>query len=362
MATPPVHGDKAMSNDPSNLTHEIIQGDSLREMREIDEGTYDGIIADPPYGISFDSGTRRKVLASFGVIQNDERPFVWWLYDAARILRVGGHLICFCRWDVAEAFKLAIGWAGLNLKSQIIWDRGNHGLGDLKGQFAPQHDIAWHATKGKGELYGKRPVSVIPAMRLSGEQLHHPNEKPVELMRYLVRAISRPGDYIFDPFAGSGSVGKACQLEGRGYLGIEIDQKYALYARSRLLTTQLTMDFGTEEDVAYSEPIDVGNDDGEDEVEPVEEEEPHDEPKKIYHHVENGPDPDVTVVGGPVMAPGTTLSVDLSNVFFPSATREHDPDFDRWIAANRDDSLDEEELSDDELRRAEMAVDALTDA
>jgi DNA modification methylase len=54
----------------------------------------------------------------------------------------------------------------------------------------------------------------------------HPTVKPIALMRYLVRLISRPGDVIIDPFAGSGTTGEAAFLEGRNAVLIEIDPQF----------------------------------------------------------------------------------------------------------------------------------------
>lgn len=69
-----------------------------------------------------------------------------------------------------------------------------------------------------------------------GEGNNHPTVKPVSLMRWLVRLASGPNpaeDLIFDPFAGSGTTGVACNLEGVPYLLIEKDPEYAEIARSR---------------------------------------------------------------------------------------------------------------------------------
>ena len=66
---------------------------------------------------------------------------------------------------------------------------------------------------------------------------HHPTVKPVDLMRYLCRLVTPPGGTILDPFAGSGSTGKACLLEGFDFIGIELDPEYAAIARDRIYAT-----------------------------------------------------------------------------------------------------------------------------
>lgn len=62
----------------------------------------------------------------------------------------------------------------------------------------------------------------------------HPTVKPVELMRWLVRLSCPPGGLVFDPFAGSGTTGIACALEGRHFLGIELDPESVDIARARI--------------------------------------------------------------------------------------------------------------------------------
>ncbi len=53
-------------------------------------------------------------------------------------------------------------------------------------------------------------------------------------MRWLVRLVARPDGIILDPFAGSGSTGIACLLEGHSFRGIEQDAKYAAIAHARI--------------------------------------------------------------------------------------------------------------------------------
>jgi site-specific DNA-methyltransferase (adenine-specific) len=69
----------------------------------------------------------------------------------------------------------------------------------------------------------------------------HPTVKPVDLMRWLVRLVTQPGDVVLDPFAGSGTTGMACVHEGRDFVGIEMDPEYAEIARRRIASVQPTM-------------------------------------------------------------------------------------------------------------------------
>ncbi len=62
----------------------------------------------------------------------------------------------------------------------------------------------------------------------------HPTVKPLELMRWITRLLCPPGGTVLDPFAGSGSTGAACVLEGRRFVGIEREERYVPIACARI--------------------------------------------------------------------------------------------------------------------------------
>ena len=216
---------------PPDVT--IVEADCLTELRGIGDDEFEAVIADPPYGVSFQSAWKTKT-ERFARISGDNAPFVWWLWDAFRVTKLGGCLLCFCRWDSAEAFRQAIGWAGYVGQTQLIWDRCLHGMGDPSSRPSPRHDTIWFAAKGRYQIPGVRPTSVLRHARLSGTQLLHPNQKPVELLRQLVREYVPVGGRVLDPFVGCGTGAVAAKLEGRGCLGIEIDPQYVTIANKRL--------------------------------------------------------------------------------------------------------------------------------
>ncbi len=134
----------------------------------------------------------------------------------------------------------ALRLAGFTVKSVLVWDRMHHGMGDLKGSFAPRYDTCIFATKGRYILPNGRPDDVIQCQRLNSAELVHPNEKPVALMRELIEATTAPGALILDPFAGSGSTLAAAALTGRQYIGIEISAEYHAIAQQRALEATKT--------------------------------------------------------------------------------------------------------------------------
>jgi site-specific DNA-methyltransferase (adenine-specific) len=73
---------------------------------------------------------------------------------------------------------------------------------------------------------------------------HHPTVKPTELMRYLCRLVTPRGGLVLDPFAGSGSTGRAAVMEGFQFAGIELDPEYAAIAEARIRAVQPGLPLG----------------------------------------------------------------------------------------------------------------------
>ena len=67
-----------------------------------------------------------------------------------------------------------------------------------------------------------------------GKDNNHPTIKPVALMKWLVKLVSKEGQTILDPFAGSGSTGIAVELLGREFVGLELDPDYCDIAERRI--------------------------------------------------------------------------------------------------------------------------------
>ena len=215
-------------------TNIIIHGNCLHILKSMPTASVDAIVTDPPYGINFHSTFRKDPSRHFPKIANDNAPYIWWLHDAARVLKKGGVLLCFTRYDTEEAFRFAIRLAGLIPKTQVIWDKRRYGVGDCRGDFSLNHENIIFAVKGRFLFPNGRPSSVIPIPRLASKRLTHPNEKPVELLQHLIAAVSKPGDLVLDPFVGSGTTAVAAKALGRRYIGIELDGGYARRARARL--------------------------------------------------------------------------------------------------------------------------------
>jgi len=124
-------------------------------------------------------------------------------------------------------------WANLTWRGIVPWDKIN--ARPQRGRFRQDAEfIVWGSN---GDMPVDRPVPVLPgcysAKMPSNNRRLHQTEKPIELMRALVR-ICVPSGKILDPFCGSGSTIEAAKLEGYSAAGIEMLPHYAEIAKRRL--------------------------------------------------------------------------------------------------------------------------------
>lgn len=78
----------------------------------------------------------------------------------------------------------------------------------------------------------KRKRSIIRACKV--RKGIHPTEKPIELIKKLIKTYTNEGDFILDPFMGSGVTGEACVHLNRSFTGIEMDNNYFNKAKERI--------------------------------------------------------------------------------------------------------------------------------
>lgn len=99
-------------------------------------------------------------------------------------------------------------------------------------------------VKSSGKRY---PTDVIYFKTAESEgEVYHPNQKPVDLMRYLIRTYSPSGGVVLDNCMGSGSTGLAAALEGRKFIGIEKETDYFNIAKKRLAAGRAALAQGGE--------------------------------------------------------------------------------------------------------------------
>jgi len=94
------------------------------------------------------------------------------------------------------------------------------------------------------EYTEKHPTSVSSLAFSSREDRgHHPTQKPVALMEYLIKTYTNEGELVLDNTMGSGTTGVACGNLGRRFIGIEQDEKYFQIAQARVSAAYPNDDF-----------------------------------------------------------------------------------------------------------------------
>jgi site-specific DNA-methyltransferase (adenine-specific) len=218
--------------------------DCMRGMKRLPDGLVNLVVTDPPYGIGYLSGKqtcntrggKSKGAKYFGRIESDLGLPVDWLREAHRVMKNDSAMYVFAHWKTFGALMASALQAGFVAKNMLVLVKSNHGMGDLKGAYAPKHELVLYAVKGKSWLRaGTRPCDVFDVkVKYSGARRLHPAEKPVDWYKRLIEASSDVGDLVLDPFAGSGTCGVACIELQREFIGFEIDAAYIIAAQRRL--------------------------------------------------------------------------------------------------------------------------------
>jgi len=186
----------------------IACGDCLEILPELEAGSVDCVVTDPPYGC-------KKA-----------------------------------KWDTEFPTK----WYPLasSASRMIVITTGSSGLADsipLVGKDFVDVIAAWNAnslTRGPigfnnwiaaviAKAKPKKPNNQnILRFAVRGQMPDHPCPKPIEYMELLVERVTNTSDLILDPFMGSGTTGVACIQTGRRFIGIEIEPKYFSIAEKRI--------------------------------------------------------------------------------------------------------------------------------
>jgi site-specific DNA-methyltransferase (cytosine-N4-specific) len=147
---------------------------------------------------------------------------------------------------------LALQEAGWFLRSDIIWEKPNCMPESVKDRPTRAHEYLFLLTKSVKYYYNhanikepngrnRRTVWSIPTEPFPGA---HFATFPPKLVEPCVMAGSKPGDWILDPFFGSGTVGVVCEEQRRNYVGIELNPEYVEIALQRIRNVQPPMHHG----------------------------------------------------------------------------------------------------------------------
>lgn len=215
-----------------NTVHE---GDTIEGMKRIADGSADLVVTDPPYLMDYQSN-RRIASEQFRKIDNDvdaHNLIAEYIAECHRILKDDTAIYMFCSWHHIDFFKTEFE-RHFRLKNLIVWNKNNHGSGDLKGAYGPKHELILFGHKGRTLFREKRIPDVIDCAKIPSKRLTHPTEKPTDLLDVFIRNSSDIGDVVFDGFAGTGSTAISSIRNGRNFVGFELDAKYAAIANERI--------------------------------------------------------------------------------------------------------------------------------
>ncbi len=204
--------------------NQIICGESLQVLTQCPSNSVDLVVTDPPYLINYKDSSGRTLL-------NDDNPEgVLPVFDqVARVLKPDSYCISFYGWSAIAQFSQCWQAAGLRIVGHIVWPKP---YTSRAGHVRYAHEAAYVLAKGKPQR-PEKPLKDVQSWEYSGNR-SHPTEKAVKVIAPLIKAYSKPGDLVLDPFAGSGTTAVAAALSGRDYLSIELEQKYCHLTEKRL--------------------------------------------------------------------------------------------------------------------------------
>lgn len=205
--------------------------DCLEGMRKMDDNSIDLVLTDPPYGISQTCNLTASGQKNYGKVYfgdwDGEFPYEI-LPEILRICR--GSFYIF---TPHQALNKLSEWADENkLLQRVLWW--------IKTNPTRRNGDVYWSIPGEHIFFAKFPQTKFNAKYEIGRHEtpivtngRHPTEKPLSLIMKYILASSDVGDTVFDPFLGSGTTLKACQLTGRNGIGFEISKEYESVIRKR---------------------------------------------------------------------------------------------------------------------------------
>jgi site-specific DNA-methyltransferase (adenine-specific) len=209
---------------PPAFRNTVLHGDCCELMRDLPASCVDLVLTDPPYLIDYRSRSGESV-------RNDDNNR--WLKPAfaevGRVMRPGGFCVSFYGWQAADQFIDAWRAAGLRIAGHLVFRKP---YASSVRYLAHHHEQAYLLTKGRA-VPPPFPLPDTFGWDYTGNRLH-PTQKPLRVLKPLVRTFCPEGGLVLDPFCGSGSTLVAARDSHRAYLGMDIEQRHCRTALRRL--------------------------------------------------------------------------------------------------------------------------------
>lgn len=254
------------SDDVKEINEDsLVIGDTFKILNKIPKNSIDCIIVDPPYNLS--KNFHGNVFNKIGYDEYADYTKKW-LVPVIDLLKDDGSIFICCDWQTSLIIAPIL-QEKLLIQNRITWQR-EKGRGSSRN-FKNCHEDIWFCTKtNKYKFYPdnikhRRPVIApykdslgkpkdwiecdnsyrdtycsnfwdditIPFWSMT-ENTQHPTQKSEKLIAKLICAVTDVGDTILDPFSGSGTTLVVAKKLLRKYIGIEINELYAIWSQIRL--------------------------------------------------------------------------------------------------------------------------------
>jgi site-specific DNA-methyltransferase (adenine-specific) len=212
--------------------HVLMCGDSTAADdigKLLGDAQVDLLWGDPPYGLGYRGKTKRALT----IVNDDLGPDGTRMLVAAALrlapLRPGGafYVAAPSGPELHLAFLLALGDAGLTAHQTLVWVKDRFVLGHAD-YHARHENILYGWRDGRAHHFVKdRTQDTVWEINRPARSAVHPTMKPVELVARAIRNSSKPGQLVYDPFAGSGTTLIAAEQTGRACRAMELDPRYA---------------------------------------------------------------------------------------------------------------------------------------
>ena len=231
----------------------LFNRDCIAAMKDIEDGSIDLIVTDPPYNLgnfmkNRDTNLHKMRDNFFATAGWDDMEFDEWTQSmdaffesSSRIMKKGGSMIVFMAIIKVETIIQLAEKHGFYYKTTGIWHKTNPMPRNMNLHFVNSTE-AWvyftYKTRtgtfnNNGRvLHDFVETSVTP----NSERKHgkHPTQKPESLSQHFTDILSNEDDWILDPFMGSGTTGVVAKRTGRNFVGVELDEDYFQIAKARI--------------------------------------------------------------------------------------------------------------------------------
>ena len=186
------------------------------------------MVTDPPYGVNYDPAWRGEALDQNvnrpSAVLNDDRADwreAWELFPGTTAYEWHAGLF-------GSVVQQSLESVGFNVRSQIIWAKNRFALS--RGNYHWQHEPCWYAVRQgcSSGFVGGRDQSTLWEISASNQDADtvHSTQKPLECMERPIRNSSNPGDWVYDPFVGSGTTIIAAERSKRRCMGLELSPEH----------------------------------------------------------------------------------------------------------------------------------------